>query len=68
MKKSQIRPLLVDLAAAFEAEIKKLPIKPKAREDMLAGFRDGSRSILLKLQQDGHLSVEDDTSEAGGAP
>jgi len=69
LKKSQVSPLLNDLATAFAEELKhiggtRFAIKPRAREDMTAGFRDGARAMLLRLQADGYLTVTDDAPAA----
>lgn len=72
LKKSQVSPLLNDLATSFAEDLKhvggtRFAIKPKVREDMIAGFRDGARSMLLRLQAEGYLTVTDDTASPAPA-
>jgi len=60
MKKEQVGAFLTKLSADFEAEIGQIPtLKKKVREDLAAGFRDGARACLFRLQQAGEVEVEE---------
>lgn len=67
MKREEIGPFLKEIAEQFEAQLKEMgpAFKKKTREDLVAGFKDGARSVLNCLRDAGYLDV--DASEAPGA-
>ena len=68
MKRDEIGPLMKALKDEFMRQLEQLGPKAfskKTREDLGAGFSDGSRSMLLALENDGYLAV--DRSDAPGA-